>query len=197
MTLILSLLLSSLLHATEIARQSPQPCAGLPTGKHALLERMAADFGLTCEQQLKIERLLHDEESVSKPLLRFTSFTADQRQAVMTKIKLAARRQIRPLLTPEQQKLLDLDMENVARAPRKGGQNFAQTGIGPGSPKTDALDDEEVLSRAVMNYAGLRAEEKKEIVLEIKRAARTDGNQRLTPEQQRKLDSDIAELSKR
>ena len=27
------------------------PCAGLPSGKHSLLERFTAEFGLTCEQQ--------------------------------------------------------------------------------------------------------------------------------------------------
>jgi hypothetical protein len=183
-----------LLAATAAAQQSPPPCAGLPPGKHALLERMTADFGLTCEQELKIEPLLHDEESVTKPLLRFTSFSTDQKQAVMVKIKLAARRQIRSLLTPDQQKLLDVDMENVARSPRKPGKASAENGNVPA--RTDALEDEETLSKAVMNYAALKPEEKKAMVLEIKRAARADGNQRLTADQQRKLDSEIAELSR-
>src|SRR5215813_9302345 len=84
---------------SQQAAQQAAPCAGLPPGKHALLEKMTAVLGLTCEQQLKIEPLLHNEESVSKPLLRFPSFSRDERQAVMLKIKLAARRQIRPLLT--------------------------------------------------------------------------------------------------
>ena len=49
-------------------------CEGIPPGRHAQLERMTAAMKLTCDQQLKIEPLLHDEESVTKPLLRFASF---------------------------------------------------------------------------------------------------------------------------
>ena len=37
-------------------------CAGLPPGRHVQLERMAQLFSLTCEQELKIEPLLHNEE---------------------------------------------------------------------------------------------------------------------------------------
>src|SRR5260370_25265598 len=90
------------------------PCAGLPPGKHSLLERFAADFGLTCEQQLKVEPLLHAEESVSKPLLAFAAFTSEEQQAVMLKIKLAARRQVRALLTPDQQNKMDAEIESTA-----------------------------------------------------------------------------------
>jgi hypothetical protein len=188
------ILLTILLTATTAAQQSPQPCAGLPAGKHAVLERMTADFGLTCEQELKIEPLLHDEESVTRPLLRFTSFSAEQQRAVMLKIKLAARRQIRSLLTLEQEKLMDVDMQNVARSSAKGGRSAVQSGSGPGN--SDALENEEALSKAVMNYIALRPEEKKAIVLEIKRAIRADSRQQLTSKQQRALDSEIADLSK-
>src|SRR6201996_455961 len=76
-------------------------------GKHLLLEKMTADFNLTCAQKDKIEPLLHDEESVSKPLLAFDAFTPEEKQAMMLKVKLAARAQIRPLLTPDQQKKSD------------------------------------------------------------------------------------------
>src|SRR5258708_26824370 len=94
--------------SAQPAAQAPAPekCAGLPPGKHSNLERMAATFGLTCEQQLKIEPLLHAEESVTKPLLRCTSLSSDEQQGIMLKIKLVARRQIRTQLTPDQQKLL-------------------------------------------------------------------------------------------
>src|SRR5712692_7732584 len=97
-------------------QQAALPCAGLPPGKHTLLERFTAEFGLTCDQQLKIEALLHDEESVSKPLLRFAAFSAEERQATMSKIKLAARRQIRPLLTPDQQQKMDVEVASVSKA---------------------------------------------------------------------------------
>src|SRR3954463_14060268 len=44
-------------------------------GHHALLEKMTEAFGLTCKQEDIIEPLLHDEESVTKPLLAFQAFT--------------------------------------------------------------------------------------------------------------------------
>src|ERR1035438_10113029 len=40
-------------------QDQPPACPGLPPGKHSLLERMTAQFGLTCDQELKIEPLLH------------------------------------------------------------------------------------------------------------------------------------------
>src|SRR6202165_4339675 len=79
---------------------APEKCAGLPPGKHSNLERMAAAFGLTCEQQLKIESLLHDEESVTKPLLRCTSLSDDDRQGIMLKVKLVAPPAIRTPVAP-------------------------------------------------------------------------------------------------
>jgi hypothetical protein len=187
--------LATLVSGAAAAQPAPQPCAGLPPGRHSLLERMTAGFGLTCAQQLQIEPLLHDEESVTKPLLRFTSFSLEQRQAVMLKVKLAARRQIRSLLAPHQQQLLDQDMEDVAKGADRGGRGGARK---PEVPvKTETLEDEEVLSRAVTSYAALTAVEKRSMLLEIKRAARADGDRRLAPDQQRKLDSEIAELAKR
>jgi hypothetical protein len=95
--------------------QTPVKCEGLPPGKHANLERMADAMNLTCEQQLKIEPLLHDEESVSKPLLRFTSFSRADRDEFMNKIKIAARRQIREQLKPEQQRWMPRHRECTGR----------------------------------------------------------------------------------
>jgi hypothetical protein len=178
------------LTAAAAVQQAPAPCAGLPPGKHAVLERMTADFGLTCEQQLKAEVILHSEESVSRPLLKFSSFTAEQHQQVMTSIKLAARRQIRPLLNPEQQTKLDRDMDEVAKGAKTGTGKKAAP-----APSAAPLDDEEALSAAVMNYDALTASEKQTIVRQVKRAARDDPNLHLTADQQKKLDSEIAALS--
>jgi hypothetical protein len=180
-----------MLTAGVAARQAPPPCAGLPPGKHALLERMTANFGLTCEQQLKVEAFLHAEESVTRPLLKFTSFSPEERQGVMLTIKLAARRQIRPLLTPDQQTLLDQEMADVARGGKRGGGKKATA-----PTREPAFDDQETLSMAVMNYAALTSEEKKTIILRVKRAARADAGLRLTAEQQMKLDLEIAALAK-
>jgi hypothetical protein len=177
----------------------PAKCDGLPPGKHANLERMTAAMKLTCEQQLKIEPLLHDEESVSKPLLKFSSFSGEEKGAVMNTVKIAARRQIKSQLTPEQQKWMDSDIESVrggggGGGGKKGGGKAAP----PAAPLTaaNALDDEEALSKAVSAYAALSPDEKRAILLQVKKAARGDSNLPLTPEQQKKLDSEIAELSK-
>src|SRR6516162_6650363 len=172
------------------AQTAPPPCAGLPPGRHALLERMTAQFGLTCEQELKIEPLLHDEESVTKPLLKFTSFTREQQQKVMLTIKLAARRQVRQYLTADQQKGMDGEVESVSK--------------GDGGKKKDAkaveavpgLGVEEELSAAIVKYAALNAEEKKAMLLKVKTAARKDAALQLTAEQQAKLDSEIRNLEK-
>lgn len=87
--------------SSQETEHAATPCAGLPPGHHSLLERMTAAFELTCDQELKIEPLLHIEESVSKPLLRFEAFSPDEKQEMMLKIKIAARRQVRNLLTPD------------------------------------------------------------------------------------------------
>jgi hypothetical protein len=183
-------LLALLLTAGTAAQQAQAPCAGLPPGKHALLEKMTAKLELTCEQQVSIERLLHDEESVSKPLLKFTSFSAAERQEVMLTIKLAARRQIRPLLTRDQQSLLDQDMTDIAKTRKPGGKKKAAA-----LTHEPAFEDQAALSMAVMNYAALTSTEKEAIILRVKRAARADDGLRLTAEQQKKLDADIAALT--
>jgi hypothetical protein len=172
--------------------QDATPCAGLPPGKHSLLERFTADFGLTCEQQLKVEPLLHDEESVSKPLLAFAAFTPEEQQAVMLRIKLAARRQVRTLLNADQQKKMDGEIETTAKGGSKGGKKGAKKE----PPKVDPFENEEALSKAVMNYAALHADEKTALVLQVKQAARRDHALELTPEQQKKIDADIRELTK-
>jgi hypothetical protein len=176
---------------TAITFAQQQPCAGLPPGKHSLLERMTAQFGLTCDQQLKIEPILHDEESVTKPLLKFSSLSADDKQAVMLVIKLAARRQVRTVLTAEQQKGMDGEVENVTKSGggKKGGGKKAE-------PSSGTIEDEEALSRAIVKYAALTPEEKKIMLLRVKQAARSDASLNLSPEQQRSLDQEIADLKK-
>jgi hypothetical protein len=169
--------------------QTPAKCEGLPPGKHANLERMTAGMNLTCEQQLRIEPLLHDEESVSKPLLKFTSFSSDERGEFMNKVKIAARRQIREQVRADQQQWMDRDIQSVKSSGKKSGGDA--TAAAPGS-----FDDQETLSNAVMNYKALSAAEKKEMVLQVKRAARNDSALKLTPEQKKKLDEEMRQLSK-
>jgi hypothetical protein len=172
------------------AQTAPPPCAGLPPGRHALLERMTAQFGLTCEQELKIEPLLHDEESVTKPLLKFTSFTREQQQEVMLTIKLAARRQVRQFLTAEQQKGMDSEVESVSKGGGGKKKDAKAVEVVPG------LAVEEELSAAIVKYAALNADEKKAMLLKVKTAARKDGALQLTADQQAKLDSEIRNLEK-
>jgi len=188
----LSLLAAALfsMAPAALAQSAPPACPGLPPGRHALLERMTAQFGLSCEQELKIEPLLHDEESVTKPLLKFSSFSREEQQAVMLTIKLAARRQVRQFLTADQQKGMDAEVESVS----KGG----------GGKKKDAkaaaaatgLGAEEELSAAIVQYAALTPQEKKDMLRKVKSAARNDAALQLTAGQQAKLDSEIRDLQK-
>ena len=164
------------------------PCAGLPPGKHSLLERFTADFGLTCGQQLKVEPLLHAEESVSKPLLAFAAFTPEEQQAVMLKIKLAARRQVRGLLTPDQQKKMDSEIESTAKGGKKGATKKAPA-------KVDAFANEEALTAAIRNYAALEPAEKTAMILQVKQAALRDNTLELTADQQEQIDADIQQLT--
>src|SRR5260370_5955722 len=125
----------TVLFAAAACAQPVVPCPGLPPGKHSLLERMTAEFGLTCEQELKIEPLLHDEESVTKPLLKFSSLSTEERQEIMLTIKLAARRQVRTVLTAEQQKGMDKEVESVSKGGgggQQGGPDKVQASAGPG-----------------------------------------------------------------
>jgi hypothetical protein len=161
-------------------------------GKHLLLEKMTADFDLTCPQEVKIEPMLHDEESVSKPLLSYEAFTPEEKQAMMLKVKLAARKQIRPLLTPDQQKKSDAEaaaVEEAGQKPKKGGRKG-------GTPKKvngqdDPFKGEEDLSEALSKYTAFSVRERQELILQVKQAARRDGAPALTAEQQAKVDADI------
>jgi hypothetical protein len=183
--------------AGQTSQPSAPPCAGLPPGRHMLLEKMAAGLALTCEQQLKIEPLLHSEEAVSKPLLRFQAFSRDERQAVMLKIKLAARRQIRPLLTTDQQKKMDEEIDSLARVGRKPPNSKSKSGAKKAGGKVDLFESQESLSRAILNYSALSLEERKALVLQVKQAARRDSDSQLTPDQQKKIDDEIRQLSEK
>jgi len=81
--------------------------------RHALLDRWTKAWGLTEEQRLWIEPQLHAEEGLSKPVLGYKALTSDERKQILLIMKLAARRQIRTLLTPEQQKLMDQEIEST------------------------------------------------------------------------------------
>jgi Spy/CpxP family protein refolding chaperone len=113
----------------------------------------------------------------------------EERQEIMLTIKLAARRQIRSVLTAEQQKGMDKEVENVSKGGggKKGGSKVEAA---PG------LDGEETLSKAIVNYVALTPEEKKAMLLKVKQAARNDVALQLTAEQQKKLDTEIQELKK-
>ena len=159
-------------------------------GHHALLEKMTDAFGLTCKQEDIIEPLLHDEESVTKPLLAFTAFTSDERQSVMLKIKLAARVQIRPYLTPDQQVKSDAEAAATANASAGGGKG------GKAAPKAaEGFAAEEALSDAISAYSAFTPAQKKELLLQVKQAARRPDAPSLTPEQAAKIDADLKKLS--
>jgi Spy/CpxP family protein refolding chaperone len=184
---------------TEAAAVEPH-CG--PAGNHALLERMTAAFGLSCEQKDQLEPYLHDEESVSKPLLSYGAFTPEEKAAFMLKIKIAARNQIKPLLTPEQQKKMDDDIESVSKG-GNGVKGDSGKGGGAKNPKSakkapkiaEPFEGEEALCAAVNKYSALSAEQKREMTLQVKQAARREGAPQLTPDQEKKIDADIQQLS--
>ena len=84
--------------------------------KHSLLDRWTKAFGLTEEQRLWIEPQLHAEEGLTKPVLAYKALNNDERKKILLIIKLAARRQIRTLLTPGQQVLMDKEIESTKGA---------------------------------------------------------------------------------
>ncbi len=145
--------------ATPTSQRIGNPNCPEILGKHMLLEKMTDAFGLTCKQEDIIEPLLHDEESVTKPLLAFTAFTPDERQAVMLEIKLAARVQIRPYLTPEQQTKSDAEAAATANASAGGGKG------GKAAPKAaEGFAAEEALSDAISAHSAFTPAQKKELM---------------------------------
>lgn len=159
-------------------------------GKHALLEKMTADFGLTCKQEDIIEPLLHDEESVTKPLLAFEAFSPEERQTVMLKIKLAARAQVRPYLTLDQQVKSDAEAAATANSSAGGGKGGGKT-----AKASDPFKAEEDLCTAINAYSAFSAGQKKELTLQVKQASRRPNAPQLTPDQASKIDADIKKLS--
>jgi hypothetical protein len=145
--------------------QAPEKLKVLPPGNHKLLETMTQDFGLTYDQELEIEPLLHDEESVSKPILGFAPLTPDEKQQMLLVIKHAARRQIRPLLTPDQQK--KLDAEDASLAAKSGG------GGGKSGKKKAAAVSEDTLVNAIKQYSALTQAEKDKMLAEVHQAAQS------------------------
>ena len=200
---IATLAFAGIVLSTSLLAQAPVATAPTPTsqkienpncpeivGHHALLEKMTDAFGLTCKQEDIIEPLLHDEESVTKPLLAFTAFTPEERQGVMLKIKLAARVQIRPYLTPDQQVKSDAEAAATANASAGGGKG------GKAAPKAaEGFAAEEALSDAISAYSAFTPAQKKELLLQVKQAARRPDAPSLTPEQAAKIDADIKKLS--
>lgn len=180
-----------------VASQAPPTPAecGIP-GHHALLERMTAAFVLTCEQERKLEPLLHDEESVSKPLISFAAFTPDEKKAVMQEVKVAARKQILPLLTPEQQAKMNQEIDTVS----KGGEGL-QKGNGGGGKNgakknsnaaaVDPFEAEEALTAAISKYAALSDDEKKALIQQVKQASLRPDAPAMTPEQAKQVAAEV------
>jgi hypothetical protein len=187
------------------ATPSPAPAAsGSPTpascglaGHHALLERMAAAFSLSCDQILKIEPLLHEEESVSKPLEAFSPFSPDEKKAVMQELKVAARKRILLELTPEQQTKMNEEIDTVS----KGGEGLQKGNSGGGKksaapvPAVDPFQAEETLSHAIANYSAFTDTEKKDLISKVKQASLRPDAPAMTPEQAKQVAADLKQSS--
>ncbi len=160
-------------------------------GQHPLLETLTRELHLTCQQEVKVLPLMHDEEAVSKPLLVYAALSPEEREVILLKVELAARTQARPFLQPEQQRKSDAEAANaVGKAPKKiGKKKTAPVSV-------DAFASEEALSSALDLYSALTVAQKKEMILQVKQAARRDGAPQLTPEQAAKIDADIAFLQR-
>lgn len=170
---------------------TPAQC-GIP-GHHALLERMSEAFILTCPQEQKLEPLLHDEESVSKPLLRFQAFTPDEKREVMLEVKVAARLQIRPLLTPVQQTKMDAEIDAVSKGGGMGGHGKA--GSKKTEPPVDPYIAEQSLCDAITNYSALTDTEKEKLVLRVKTASLRPDAPAMTPDQARIVNEEIQKIA--
>ena len=180
------------------ASTSPTPASCGLSGHHALLERMAAAFNLTCDQILKIEPLLHDEESVSKPLIAFDAFTPDEKKAVMQEVKLAARKQILPLLAPDQQAKMKQEIDTVS----KGGEGLQKGNSGNGGRKrsadaapVDPFQAEESLSQAISKYSAFSDAEKKDLILKVKQASLRPDAPAMTPDQAKQVSAELKQMS--
>jgi Spy/CpxP family protein refolding chaperone len=197
--LTLALAFAPMSYAKAIASQDAAPApkapptpaeCGIP-GHHALLERMTAAFVLTCEQELKLEPLLHDEESVSKPLINFAAFTPEEKKDVMLEVKLAARKQILPLLTPDQQTKMNQEINTVSKG-REGLQKGGGAKGGNAKKKSDAapidpFQAQDALCQAITKYAALTAEQKSDLILKVKKASLRPDAPALTPEQTKQV----------
>lgn len=172
---------------------APTPASCGLSGHHALLEKMTVAFNLTCDQILKIEPLLHDEESVSKPLLAFQAFTPDEKKAVMQEVKLAARKQILPLLTPDQQAKMNQEIDTVS----KGGDGLQAGNSGGGdrknaaAPAIDPFEAEQALSDAIAKYAAFSDDERKALILKVKRASLRPDAPAMTADQTRQVEAEV------
>ena len=108
----------------------------------------------------------------------------------MLKIKLAARVQIRPFLTPDQQTKSDAEAAATAASSAGGGKG------GKGAPKAaEGFAAEETLSDAIAAYSAFTPAQKTELMLQVKKAARRPDAPELTPDQAAKIDADIKKLS--
>jgi hypothetical protein len=183
--------------APQAASTSPTPASCGLTGHHALLERMAAAFSLTCEQILKIEPLLHEEESVSKPLEAFGAFSPDEKKAVMQELKVDARKRILLELTPDQQTKMNDEIDTVS----KGGEGLQKGNSGGGqkkkvdTPAVDPFQAEEALSHAIANYSAFSDAEKKDLILKVRQASLRADAPAMTPDQAKQVNDEIKQAS--
>jgi len=89
-------------------------------GGQGRLQQLAAQLSLTDDQKAKITPILQDEVQQIQQVRADTDLARREQFAKIRKIRQNADKQIRPLLTPEQQKQLD-EMRKEARE-RRGGR---------------------------------------------------------------------------
>ena len=103
----------------------PPPPPGEQGGKHEghkgphgdLLKVLTEKLSLTPEQQAKIKPITDDQKTALDAVRADTALEKDAKRAKAVEIIKAHMQQIRPLLTPEQQKQFDEMKEELARGP--------------------------------------------------------------------------------
>ena len=178
------------------AAATPAQC-GIP-GHHALLERMTAAFNLTCEQELKIEPLLHEEESVSKPLQAFPAFKPDEKKDVMQELKVAARKRILLELTPDQQLKMNQEIDTVSKGGeglQKGNSRGAGRKPSADAEPVDPFQAEETLAQAISRYSAFSDDQKKDLILKVKQASLRPDAPPMNPDQRSQVEAAVRQLS--
>ena len=90
------------------------------------LQRMSKQLSLTETQQQQIKPILENEAKQMQTLREDSSLSQDDRRTKMMQIRQESSSQIKPILTPDQQKQYEEMMSHQGRGRGPGGQDRTQ-----------------------------------------------------------------------